>query len=50
MREKNLPFKEAVAFYLEKHKASKDVVKKWLGAKHGNAELFEKAIEKMREK
>ena len=49
MRDKNFSFKEAVKFYLDKHKASKKVVSDWLKAEDSNAELFEKAIAKMRE-
>ena len=49
MRDKNCSYKDAVAVYLDKHKASKAVVKEWLKGDDSNSELFERTIQRMRD-
>jgi len=49
MRDKQCNYKDAVTFYLEKHKAAKNVMKEWLKGDDNNTALFDKTIQKMRD-
>lgn len=48
MRDQKCGYKDAVTFYLNKHKAAKNVMKEWLTSDDNNTELFDKTISRMR--
>ena len=47
MRDTKCSFKEAVNFYLTKHKAPKKVIQDWLKSDDQNSSMFEAAIRKL---
>ena len=47
MRDTPCNFKEAVHFYLNKHKAAKKIIQDWLKTDDQNTEMFEAAIRKL---
>ena len=47
MRDKKLTFKDAIAFYLNKHKAGDKIVKDWLKTSASNEEIFEKTVDRL---
>ena len=47
MRDTPCNFKEAVNFYLTKHKATKKIIQDWLKTNDQNTEMFEAAIRKL---
>ena len=47
MRDTKCSFKEAVEFYLTKHKAPKKVIQEWLKSDDQNSNMFEAAIRKL---
>ena len=47
MRDTKCSYKEAVNFYLTKHKASKKVIQDWLKSDDQNSSMFEAAIRKL---
>ena len=47
MRDRKLTFKEAIGFYLNKHKAADKIVKDYMKSAATNEEIFEKTVDRL---
>ena len=49
MKSKNLRFKEAIEFYLNKHKAADKIIKDYMKTAASNEKIFEKTVDRLLE-